>query len=53
MRLKGKGFHRKDGSRGDQLATLMIDLPSEDVELKAFVEKWGGAGRNPRAALGV
>jgi DnaJ-class molecular chaperone len=53
MRLKGKGFHRKDGSRGDQLATLMIDLPSEDAELKAFVEKWGGAGRNPRAALGV
>ena len=53
MRLKGKGFHRKDGSRGDQLATLMIDLPSDDAELSAFVEKWGGAGRNPRAALGV
>lgn len=53
MRLKGKGFHRKDGSRGDQLATLMIDLPSDDAELKAFVEKWGGAGRNPRTALGV
>ena len=53
MRLKGKGFHRKDGSRGDQLATLMIDLPSDDAELKAFVDKWGGAGRNPRAALGV
>ena len=28
LRLKGKGFARKDGSRGDQLVTLEIDLPA-------------------------
>ncbi|WP_174273255.1 DnaJ C-terminal domain-containing protein [Sphingomonas bacterium] len=54
LRLKGRGFHRKDGTRGDQLVTLMIDLPADDAELKSFVEGWSGdAERNPRAALGV
>ena len=54
LRLKGKGFHRKDGSRGDQLVTVMIDIPADDVELEAFVEKWSAKGqRNPRANLGV
>ena len=54
LRLKGKGFHRKDGSRGDQLVTVMIDIPAEDAELEAFVESWPGKGkRNPRANLGV
>jgi DnaJ-class molecular chaperone len=54
LRLKGKGFHRKDGTRGDQLVTVMIDIPTEDAELEAFVEKWSGKGqRNPRANLGV
>lgn len=54
LRLKGKGFHRKDGSRGDQLVTVMIDIPADDAELDAFVEKWSGKGkRNPRADLGV
>jgi hypothetical protein len=32
----------------------MIDVPADDAELKAFVEKWQSAGaRNPRANLGV
>jgi DnaJ-class molecular chaperone len=54
LRLKGKGFHRKDGSRGDQLVTVMIDLPADDAELKAFVDSWSAKGqRNPRANLGV
>jgi DnaJ-class molecular chaperone len=54
LRLKGKGFHRKDGSRGDQLVTVVIDIPAGDAELKAFVETWASAGsRNPRANLGV
>jgi DnaJ-class molecular chaperone len=53
LRLKGKGFHRKSGDRGDQLVTLIVDVPSDDAELAAFVETWSGAGRNPRAALGV
>ena len=54
LRLKGRGFHRKDGGRGDQLVTLMIDVPADDAELQAFVERLerrrgaqpaGGAGR--------
>lgn len=53
LRLKGRGFHSKGGGRGDQLVTLMIDIPSDDAALKAFVESWKGGGRNPRAALGV
>ncbi len=42
LRLKGRGFHRRDGSRGDQLVTLMVDLPSDDAALKSFVESWYG-----------
>jgi DnaJ-class molecular chaperone len=52
LRLKGKGFTAKGGARGDQLVTLMIDLPKGDPALEAFVEKWADA-RNPRDALGV
>lgn len=53
LRLKGKGFHRKGGERGDQLVTLMVDVPA-DQALRRFVEEWPGrdAG-NPRAAMGV
>ena len=54
MRLKGRGFHGRNGERGDQLVTLVVDLPKDDAALEAFVEKWEGRGRgNPRAALGV
>jgi DnaJ-class molecular chaperone len=53
LRLKGRGFHRKGGDRGDQLVTLMVDLPADDAALTAFVEDWSGSQRNPRAALGV
>ena len=53
LRLKGKGFHKKGGERGDQLVTLMIQLPVEDAELKAFVAGWEPGRRNPRSALGV
>ncbi len=54
LRLKGKGFHRKDGTRGDQLVKVMIDIPADDAELEAFVESWSAKGqRNPRANLGV
>jgi hypothetical protein len=31
----------------------MIDIPADDDALKAFVDNWDGAGRNPRAGLGV
>ena len=53
LRLKGHGFHKKGGGRGDQLVQLVIDIPSDDAALKAFVEGWNGGGRNPRASLGV
>ncbi len=52
LRLKGKGFHRKGGGRGDQLVTLTVDVPADDAALKAFVADWEGGG-NPRAAMGV
>jgi DnaJ-class molecular chaperone len=54
LRLKGKGFTAKGDQRGDQLVTLMVDIPADDSELRRFVEGWSrkGAG-NPRAALGV
>jgi len=54
LRLKGKGFTGKNGARGDQLVTLMVDLPEDDKELAAFAEQYAKKGRgNPRAPLGV
>ena len=54
LRLKGKGFTGKNGTRGDQLVTLMVDLPPDDSELARFVEGWSGRGKgNPRAGMGV
>src|SRR5690606_33129235 len=41
LRLKGKGFTGRNGQRGDQLVTLMIDIP-EDPELERLVEGWSG-----------
>jgi len=53
LRLKGKGFTGRNGQRGDQLVTLMIEIP-DDAELTQFLEGWSGKGRgNPRKGLGV
>jgi len=52
LRLKGKGFTAKGGQRGDQLVTLMIDVPADDPKLADFVGGWRD-GRNVRAGLGV
>jgi DnaJ-class molecular chaperone len=53
LRLKGKGFTGRDGQRGDQLVTLMIEVP-DDSELTRFLEGWSGKGSgNPRKGLGV
>lgn len=52
LRLKGRGFHKKGGGRGDLLVTLIVDLPADDVALTAFAESWDGGG-NPRAKLGI
>ena len=53
LRLKGKGFHRKAGGRGDQLVTLQVVVPAGDAALERFVADWPGGEGNPRAAMGV
>jgi DnaJ-class molecular chaperone len=54
LRIKGKGFHRRDGSRGNQLVRLMVHLPSGDAELEEFARTWAQRhDENPRASLGV
>jgi DnaJ-class molecular chaperone len=54
LRLKGKGFTGKSGTRGDQLVTLLVDIPADDPEMLEFAQKWKVRGKgNPRAALGV
>jgi len=52
LRLKGKGFSRKDGHRGDQLVTLQVDLPADDKDLAARLEGWTDS-RSVRSRLGV
>jgi DnaJ-class molecular chaperone len=52
LRIPGKGFSRKDGSRGDQLVSLEIVLPDGDTELAERLEGWSDP-RAVRAKLGV
>ena len=52
LRLAGKGFSRKDGSRGDQLVTVEIQLPEQDADLAQRLEGWRDS-RNLRTKLGV
>jgi DnaJ-class molecular chaperone len=52
LRLKGKGFTKKGGGRGDQLVTLEIELPADVSELAAKLDGWRDT-RNVRAKLGV
>jgi DnaJ-class molecular chaperone len=52
LRLKGRGFTAKNGTRADQLITLMIDVPQDDAALNAFVEEWQDK-RAVRGHLGV
>lgn len=40
LRLKGKGFSRKDGGRGDQLVTLQIELPKDLATLADLLSDW-------------
>ena len=55
LRLKGKGMTRKDGSRGDQLVRVQIDLPPADspdhAELARRLEGWQDT-HNPRQKFG-
>lgn len=50
FRLKGRGFRRIDGTRGDQLVTVQIDIPADHAGLKAFAEGFNDT-RDIRAAL--
>ena len=52
MRLKGKGWSKKSGGRGDQLVTLEIQMPEDVDELAKRLEGWKDTG-NPRAKLGM
>ncbi len=51
LRLRGRGFTGKSGTRGDQLVTLMIEVPEDDAALKTWAEN--ATPGNPRAKLGV
>ncbi len=51
LRLRGRGFTGKAGTRGDQLVTLMIEVPEDDATLKTWAES--ASPGNPRARLGV
>jgi DnaJ-class molecular chaperone len=54
LRLRGRGFHGKGGTRGDQLVTLMVDLPVGDDALVEFVRGWKDRDTgNPRSGMGV
>lgn len=54
LRVRGRGFHKKGGGRGDLLVTLMVDLPVDDDALVEFVQGWDAGRRgNPRGKMGV
>jgi DnaJ-class molecular chaperone len=52
LRLKGRGFTGKNGQRGDQLVTLIVDVPADDDALASFLEGWTDT-RPVRGNLGV
>ncbi|APG63269.1 molecular chaperone DnaJ [Sphingorhabdus lutea] len=52
MRIKGRGFTKKNGERGDQLVTLVIVVPKDDAELDKFVNGMAD-DENIRAILNV
>lgn len=52
LRIKGRGFSRRDGTRGDQLVTLEVQLPEGDADLARRLEGWRDP-RDLRARLGV
>jgi DnaJ-class molecular chaperone len=55
LRIKGRGFTRKDGSRGDQLVTIEVQLPEPSdpagADLAKRLEGWQDP-RDLRAKLG-
>lgn len=53
LRLRGKGFTGKTGTRGDQLVTLMVEVPESDAALATWAENTLDTLGNPRSRLGV
>ena len=52
LRLRGKGMPIKDGSRGDQIIRILIDLPQGDSALKSFAKSWiPPKGYDPRKGM--
>jgi len=51
MRLKGKGFVKKGGGRGDQLVALEVEIPEDDKDLAKRLEGWRD-NRDLRARFG-
>ncbi|WP_420175981.1 molecular chaperone DnaJ [Luteococcus sp. OSA5] len=54
FRVRGKGVHRKDGSTGDQLVTVEVEVPSQlDASSKAALEAYATSlgDHDPRAEL--
>lgn len=51
LRLKGKGWSKKGGGRGDQLVTLEIQLPEDLEELAGRLDGWSDPA-NPRSEMG-
>ena len=52
LRLAGKGMSRKDGTRGDQLVTIEVQVPADDADLVTRLDGWRDT-RNLRAKFGV
>ena len=52
LRIPGKGMSRKDGTRGDQLVTIEVQLPQGDEDLAKRLEGWRDP-RNLRSKFGV
>ncbi len=53
LRLRGKGVRRRDGTRGDEYATLKVTLPDRpDPELENFAARWAaGKAHHPWQAM--
>jgi DnaJ-class molecular chaperone len=52
LRIKGRGFTRKTGERGDQFVSLMIHLPKDPAELQKLADALSN-DEMVRAGLGV
>jgi DnaJ-class molecular chaperone len=54
LRLRGKGFIKTDGTRGDQYVQLMVDVPKGDAALEKFIDGWKASqSNNPRKTAGL